>query len=107
MLAHLEGQPSSNQSLAVLIFDVDFFKHINEYGHSADDPALRLTGKPFEGMMHDGQRVGRWGDDEFIVILYDVGQALAKAIAERLQSKVRQGNGPAFSVGAAGGAKNS
>lgn len=69
----------SNNSLCVLMGDVDHFKGFNDkWGHSAGDQVLRLVAQAFKAHTQDGDTVARIGGEEFVVILADT--TLEKAI---------------------------
>lgn len=80
------------QRLAMLFFDVDYFKRYNdEYGHQAGDVVLRRiaqTAKEFARRPLDF--AARFGGEEFAVVLYDVDEGLVADIAERLRSAVER-----------------
>lgn len=82
--AMLHGQP-----LSLLVVDVDHFKRVNDtYGHPVGDTvlveiarALRVNSRPVDA-------VGRYGGEEFLVVLPDTNNPQATSIAERLRSAV-------------------
>lgn len=81
-----------DQRLAMLFFDVDYFKHYNdEYGHQAGDVVLRRiaqTAKEFARRPLDF--AARVGGEEFAVVLYDIDENTVGDIAERLRRAVEQ-----------------
>jgi two-component system cell cycle response regulator len=84
----LENARASAQPLSIVILDLDRFKEINDTcGHPAGDAVLRALGAwlSTEGLrMND--RAGRYGGDEFVVVLPDTTSAGAAAFAERARS---------------------
>ncbi len=103
ILAYLDSLDYSPEPLALLMIDIDHFKQINDnYGHPAGDRALRQVGKQIEGLLRDDQRIGRWGGDEFVVVLPKVDAELSQHIGERLRIAVGETGGPSLSIGAAG-----
>lgn len=81
--ARLTGQP-----LSIVILDLDRFKEINDTcGHLAGDAVLRALGAWLgsEGLRAN-DRAGRYGGDEFIVVLPDTTAAGASAFAERVRA---------------------
>ncbi len=75
--------------LSVLFFDGDRFKHVNDtYGHSVGDVVLRELSERARSVLRAGDTVGRFGGEEFLVILPETGIQEAKAVAERLRSAV-------------------
>lgn len=74
----------------VLFADIDHFKAINDrFGHLAGDEALRQVAQCLHQTVGDQGQVGRWGGEEFIVLLPGAGAARAQEIAERLLCAVR------------------
>lgn len=82
---------SRNNTIAsILMIDIDYFKNVNdEYGHSVGDTTL----KSFAQCIRDGLEgknavLGRWGGEEFAVVVYDTAMEDAKALAESLRKRV-------------------
>ncbi|MEA2988975.1 MAG: hypothetical protein QOG83_1686 [Alphaproteobacteria bacterium] len=66
----LDRQAQKNEPVCVLMFDLDHFKSINDrFGHSIGDEALRLFGAVAGAQMRASDVVGRFGGEEFIVVL--------------------------------------
>ncbi len=79
------GEPFS-----VLMIDADHFKAINDVqGHAAGDRALQHLGTLLSAQMRDIDRVGRWGGEEFIVVLPGTPLAQAQEVAERLRERTQ------------------
>ncbi len=81
---------------AVLFVDIDHFKAINDtYGHQNGDAVLRA----FASVVHSGLRgtdtLGRWGGEEFMVVLPETDLAAATLLAERLRIAVAAHRFPA------------
>jgi len=75
--------------LSILMIDIDNFKQINDtYGHALGDFALIETAKIFHSAIRKQDIVGRWGGEEFLMILPDTPHQNAKQLAERLRSMV-------------------
>lgn len=84
--AHRDGT-----SLCVLMTDLDHFKNINDrYGHLVGDGVLRDVATRMRSAVRDFDSIGRYGGEEFIVILSDTPMATAKKIAERVRRRVGQ-----------------
>lgn len=76
----------ANQPFAVLMIDADYFKGINDrFGHAAGDEALRHLAQILRAVMRDVDRVGRFGGEEFIVLLPGTSATEALHAAERLR----------------------
>lgn len=80
----------------VLMIDLDNFKQINDrFGHVAGDKVLIFIAKLFKKALRDGDRVYRFGGEEFIIVLNRTDLEGAKLVAERLLSLCRN-NKPLF-----------
>ncbi|MEJ3654244.1 GGDEF domain-containing protein [Actinomycetes bacterium KLBMP 9759] len=81
-------------SAAVLILDLDHFKHVNDdYGHLAGDDVLSAVASALQSVVRDQDVVGRFGGEEFVVLLPDLpsgsaGRAELAKVAERLRATV-------------------
>lgn len=76
-------------ALAVVMFDVDRFKGINDrVGHGGGDAALCEVGDLLRAGVREGDVVGRWGGDEFLAVLPHTPLAEAELMAERICSSV-------------------
>ena len=93
---YLEKEWVSSQQekkhISVLMIDVDHFKHYNDrYGHLAGDRCLReVTSAIASVARRPADFVGRYGGEEFVVVLPDTEAAGARQIAERIRSAVEQ-----------------
>ena len=75
---------------AVLFIDLDHFKSINDtHGHDAGDAVLVAVVRTIESNLRSFDFIGRWGGEEFIVILADADSAAATAVAMRCCSLVQ------------------
>lgn len=80
----------SGRSFSVVIGDLDDFKIINdEHGHSAGDSVLCAVADALREALREGDRVGRWGGEEFVLLLPETNAEAARLVAERIQSLVR------------------
>jgi two-component system, cell cycle response regulator len=72
--------------VAVIMADIDNFKYINDScGHLSGDMVLRLTAEKMQSLMRTYDSIGRYGGDEFMIILPGCDQQSAAALAERLR----------------------
>jgi len=77
------------KSAALVLFDIDHFKTINDqYGHLVGDEILVMTAQLIRSQLRAVDRVGRWGGEEFLVILDDVAMAHALSFADRIRHLV-------------------
>jgi len=79
------------ESLGILLIDVDFFKRINDtYGHPAGDFVLRTIADKIKSVIRGGDVAGRFGGDEFIILLPESDLPIVKSVAEQLTKIVRE-----------------
>ncbi len=80
----------SEAVLAVMLFDIDKFKYINDqYGHEAGDMVLRHTATAAQKVLRAEDQIGRFGGDEFVVLQTNIKtKDDIIALAERLQEAV-------------------
>jgi diguanylate cyclase (GGDEF)-like protein len=75
--------------LALLMIDLDHFKWINDtYGHPAGDDVLRGVAQLLDEVTRPSDVVGRFGGEEFLVLLPDVDETAAGLAAERIRNAV-------------------
>ncbi|GAC1416037.1 MAG: hypothetical protein NVSMB64_26260 [Candidatus Velthaea sp.] len=85
---------------ALLLIDVDHFKSINDLlGHNAGDRALARIGAIMRENVREGDVAGRFGGEEFIVLMRDADRDRALNVAERLRAAIEH-SGVAYADGA-------
>jgi diguanylate cyclase (GGDEF)-like protein len=86
---HARTQRRAASGYAVLMIDLDHFKRINDtYGHLTGDDVLAAVAVAITGSVRQGDTVGRFGGEEFVVLLPGIGRADVLAIAERVRVAV-------------------
>lgn len=76
-------------SAVMLLIDIDRFKHINDqFGHTIGDEVIRQVGAVIRGSLRQGDLAGRYGGDEFGVVLCETGLAVAEVVANRIRAGV-------------------
>jgi len=86
MRAKARGLP-----ISVLFIDLDHFKQINDsYGHAAGDACLAGVIAPIHSELRQSDVIGRYGGEEFVVILNGADAAAARPIAERICRRVAE-----------------
>lgn len=92
---------SDYRPLTYVMIDVDDLKGINDArGHARGDETLRNVATVLQSNLRAGDVVGRFGGDEFVVLLVDVARDLASTLVARLSNGLRE-NGLSCSLGAA------
>ncbi len=90
-LAEIEISKSIRYShpLSVMMFDIDFFKRINDtFGHTAGDMALKTIAEITSRMLRKSDILARYGGEEFIVLLPETSASEASATAERMRKQI-------------------
>lgn len=86
----LERSKREGQSVGVVLMDIDHFKQINDtYGHLIGDQALRETAHRILTWVRPYDLLGRYGGEEFLLVLPRCGLEAATRVAERIHSHVR------------------
>jgi diguanylate cyclase (GGDEF)-like protein len=77
--------------IALLFIDLDHFKEINDTrGHQAGDACLRAIIDPIQAELRQSDVIGRYGGEEFVVILSSADISAAGPIAERIRNRVAE-----------------
>jgi diguanylate cyclase (GGDEF)-like protein len=78
-----------NVSVSIIMADIDHFKLVNDtYGHLAGDAVLRIVAQKMHSMMRLYDSIGRYGGEEFLVVLPECCMECATAFAERLRTSI-------------------
>ncbi|MFW5717538.1 MAG: sensor domain-containing diguanylate cyclase [Spirochaetota bacterium] len=81
----------NERPISIIMADLDLFKEINdEYGHGTGDEAIRLAAGAAREVLRRSDIIGRYGGEEFSVVLPDTEQEQAQTIAERLRARVAE-----------------
>jgi two-component system, cell cycle response regulator len=84
--ARRHGQP-----LAILMLDIDYFKQVNDReGHPAGDRVLQEFAERLRTAPREGDTIGRWGGEEFIVIAPQTTSHQALVLGERIRSAIAE-----------------
>ena len=79
------------QECSILLVDIDFFKSVNDnYGHIKGDIVLVEFAKLLKDSIREGDHLGRWGGEEFLIILPHTGIAKATALAHKLRAIIHE-----------------
>lgn len=80
---------TQKQNLAVLMFDIDFFKHFNDtYGHECGDYVLKQVAHIIKTNMRENDLASRYGGEEFTVMLPETKKDEAMNIAEKIRGTI-------------------
>jgi len=75
----------------LLFVDIDHFKQVNDtYGHAAGDEVLCMVAHALDSSLRSFDFVGRWGGEEFIVILPNSNEEVLSAVAERCRRLIEE-----------------
>lgn len=95
LLERLENEISRckrfDLKLSLLMIDIDFFKRFNDdYGHLVGDVVLKQTAQALRSSVREVDLVGRYGGEEFGVLLIETEESTAMAVAERIRRNIEQ-----------------
>jgi diguanylate cyclase (GGDEF)-like protein len=77
------------KSLYTAMIDIDLFKNVNdEYGHAAGDQALKIVAGIIRSTIRSYDLVGRYGGEEFVILLTDVDLSGARQLLERIRKNI-------------------
>lgn len=83
----------SKERVSVVMIDIDYFKRINDtWGHPVGDEVIRGLAPVLRAGLRDGDTIGRYGGEEFIIILKDLPEAVIRKLAERIRQRVESEN---------------
>lgn len=93
--AHLDSllarHEEGGQGVAVLLFDIDHFKRVNDgHGHAAGDEVLIEVARRAQRDVRSFDLVARYGGEEFLIVMPETGLAVAYSVAERLRRGVAE-----------------
>lgn len=87
----IEELCATHATCAILMFDIDDFKRINDtYGHAVGDDILREIARVTRELLRSDDHLGRWGGEEFIVVIANALQQQGTRIARRLCQHIKQ-----------------
>jgi diguanylate cyclase (GGDEF)-like protein len=79
------------RNFAILVADIDFFKRVNDtHGHAAGDAVIRHVGDTLNSLVRTTDKVARFGGEEFVVLLREIGEDGVEALAQRMRHAVRR-----------------
>jgi diguanylate cyclase (GGDEF)-like protein len=91
---HPLSDRSGEHSVGLIIADLDDFKKVNDQlGHLAGDKALQEMAHLIAGLTRQSDLVGRYGGDEFLVILIEADRAAVESVVKRISSVIYTARG--------------
>lgn len=88
-----ERYKRTGQKTTMVMFDIDHFKKVNDtFGHQAGDEVIRQTSRTLRRTIRKTDIAGRYGGEEFGVILVDTDSENALILAERLRHRIEELN---------------
>ena len=89
--ALLQAARHDGQPLCCIMTDIDHFKSFNDrFGHAVGDRVLRVVSRALAGGLRDTDLLGRYGGEEFCIVLPGIALPEACVIAERLRSEIER-----------------
>jgi two-component system, cell cycle response regulator len=89
--ATVAGAVEGQAPTSVVLIDIDHFKRINDsLGHDAGDLVLREVSQRLRGAVRPGDAVGRYGGEEFLIVLPGCDLASACRVADRLRVAIEE-----------------
>jgi len=81
----------NNRSFSIIMCDIDGFKNVNDkFGHDVGDFVLSSISNLFLSMLRKQDMVGRWGGEEFIMLLPETDLMSGKELAEKMRKKIEE-----------------
>lgn len=90
-LAHQEFERARRYKhhLSIIMLDIDLFKNVNDtYGHLIGDQVLRTIAERCRSVLRSSDKIGRYGGEEFVVILPETTIEMAEKTASRIRNVV-------------------
>ena len=88
-IAEFERYKRTSQPITLIMFDIDHFKNVNDtYGHQAGDEVIRQTSKTLRRTIRKTDVAGRYGGEEFAVLLVNTDKENSLILAERLRKRI-------------------
>lgn len=85
---YLSGDRSAN-AMGILVVDIDHLKAINDaHGHDVGDKILVAVARAAAGVLRNGDLLARTGGDEFLAVVADADETIARRVADRMTEAV-------------------
>lgn len=91
--SEIDSVKKNKTNLSVILMDIDHFKSINDlHGHHAGDNVLKRIADILKSNIRSNDLVGRWGGEEFMIILRDTDPVTAGMMADRIREVISREN---------------
>lgn len=91
MLEEIGRARRQQYSIACMYLDIDFFKKINDtYGHQSGDDVLKEVAKRIKAELRLSDTLGRFGGEEFVVLLVNTNHSNAVMVAQRIRRSIAE-----------------
>ena len=91
LLEEIARARRQNYAISFMYIDIDYFKHVNDtYGHLAGDDVLREVAARIKAELRMTDALGRFGGEEFVVLLIDADLGSASMVAQRIRASVAE-----------------
>ncbi|MBU0631411.1 diguanylate cyclase, partial [bacterium] len=88
---HIKRNKIDKKPISVMMIDIDHFKKINDtYGHKTGDAVIVAISKSIANNVRPTDTCGRWGGEEFLLILPEADVKEADAVAQRILSSIER-----------------
>ena len=85
----LENQPTQFSETCLMVIDIDHFKQVNDiYGHLMGDQVIQFVAEKLKENIRTSDLLVRYGGDEFIVLIENIGMERALKIAEKIRCEI-------------------
>lgn len=89
LLTEIKRAQRSKAPFILVLFDIDHFKHVNDkFGHDVGDQVLKSIGQLIKKTIRQTDIAGRWGGEEFVLILSDTSKSNGQNLAEKLRQRI-------------------
>lgn len=88
-LINNELKKRNQEKISLIMFDIDNFKRINDtYGHDMGDEVLVRIAQTAKNCIRSQDSIGRWGGEEFMILLPETEKIIARQIAEKIRAAI-------------------
>lgn len=89
--AYLQQLRFNDTPFGVLFLDIDFFKLVNDtFGHDIGDQVLKMVSGTISSLMRPSDMVARWGGEEFLIIVPNIGKDILAKLGERVRAFIER-----------------